>query len=406
MIIILTISLVGMIGTACGSEKKDATGSVKEVQIATIKKEKMVNLSEISGSLKAADEATISFEVNGVILSLNKKEGDTVKVGETLATLDKKEYMEKLNQADASVMQAQASLNQVRNGSRPQEIAQQKANVESLTAVYEKAAKDLQNAELLFKSGAISKNDYENAQNQAITSEKNLEYAKQGYAMMLDGSRQEVIDQAVAQYDAELSSKQQAALTLEKTELKAPINGIVIEKDQSQGQLVQAGTSIYKIGNLDMLKVTLPVPDRDISLWKLGDKVNLKLNDTSKQGIVTKIFPSTNESTGTIGVEVSVQNPNHDWVQGQVVNCLHEVEGEEGLFVPVESVINTGDGKCYVFLASGGKAVKTEVRVGTMFNNKFQITSGLKEGDTLVVKGADRLFNNDSIKAVGGDKND
>lgn len=398
LIMIITI-------TACGKKSdKTVTADLKEVETAVVKKEKMSNLSELSGTLSSKDEVTISFEVGGRITSLNKKEGDTIKIGDTLAALDDRDYLEKVKQANAGVQQSEATLDQVNNGARPQEIVQAKASIESLTAVYEKAASDLQRSESLYKSGYISKNDYENVQNQATTSKNNLESAKQSYSMIIEGARQEVKDQAVAGYAVALSSKEQVSLALEKTVLKASINGIVMEKYPSQGQLIGSGTPVYKIGNMDTLESILPVPDHEINLWKVGDKVNLTLYKTSKEGVVTNIFPSTNQGTGTISVEVSIPNPNHDWLPGQVVDCLHNAEGREGIFIPVEAVINTGNGKPYVFLAQGNKGKKVEVTIGNINNNKFEITSGIKEGDPLIVKGADRLFNNDPIKIVGGDK--
>lgn len=390
--------------TACSKKSDKTAAELKEVETAAVKKEKMSNLSELSGTLSSKDEVTISFETGGRIISLNKKEGDPIKIGDTLAALDDRDYLERVRQATAGVQQAEASLNQATNGARPQEIAQGKASVESLTAVYEKAASDLQRSETLYKSGYISESDYENVQNQATTSKNNLESAKQSYSMAIEGARQEQKDQAVAGYALALSSKEQASLVLEKTVLKSSIAGVIMEKYPSQGQLIGAGSPVYKIGNIDTLKAIFPVPDHEINLWKVGDKVNLTLYKTSREGAVTNIFPSTNQGTGTISVEVNIPNPNHDWVPGQVVDCLHNAEGTDGLFVPVEAVINTGNGKPYVFLAEGNKAKKVEVTIGTISNNKLEITSGLKEGDSLIVKGADRLFNNDPIKKIGGDK--
>jgi multidrug resistance efflux pump len=52
--------------------------------------------------------------------------------------------------------------------------------------------------------------------------------------------------------------------------LKAPISGVVLEKFVSNGQMVNAGSSIYRLGRTDQLKVLLPVPDKEIKEWKAG----------------------------------------------------------------------------------------------------------------------------------------
>ncbi|TEB07775.1 Swarming motility protein SwrC [Pelotomaculum schinkii] len=99
--------------------------------------------------------------------------------------------------------------------------------------------------------------------------------------------------------------------------------------------------------------------------------------------------------TGTISVEVEVPNPRRDWFPGQVVKASRTAAMKEGLFVPVEAVLSRGEEKPYVFLAVGDKAVKTFVTTGELFNNHLEILSGVKDGDQVVVKGADRLFDGD-----------
>ncbi|TGU97317.1 efflux RND transporter periplasmic adaptor subunit, partial [Mesorhizobium sp. M00.F.Ca.ET.186.01.1.1] len=150
------------------------------------------------------------------------------------------------------------------------------------------------------------------------------------------------------------------------------------------------------------LKVVLPVPDREIATWKEGEVVSLDLYDQKRDGKVTKIFPATNQSTGTIGVEVQIANPAHDWFAGQVVKATKTIKGQVGIYVPVEAVISRGKDDAHVFVDAAGKALKTKVEIGQIASDKLEIKSGLKEGDQLIVKGVDRLFDGDPIEATGG----
>ncbi|WP_019121020.1 efflux RND transporter periplasmic adaptor subunit [Brevibacillus massiliensis] len=394
-----------MLVTACssqGSDSADSLRDVKKVQVTQVKREPSVRTFELSGTLEPSEEATVSFEVPGRLVELGRSEGDKVKAGEVLARVDTSDLSLQLARANAGVEQAGASLAEVTNGAREQEIAQAKAALDKATVAYNQAKSDYERFEVLYQQDAISQNDYENMKNRLVLAEKDLQTAEQAYSLVTQGARQEVREQTRSAYDLAVIAKEQAALSLDKTRLKAPIEGTVIAKYSSVGELINAGTPIYKIGNIDALKVVLPVPDKEIAAWRTGDSVTLELYGEKREGTVSKIYPATNQSTGTIGVEVSVPNPQHDWYAGQVVVAHRKLAGSPSIFVPVEAVISRGEEKPFVFLAVDGKAVKTHVTIGELHDNKLEISSGLQEGDSLIVKGVDRLFDGDPVESAGG----
>ena len=77
-------------------------------------------------------------------------------------------------------------------------------------------------------------------------------------------------------------------------------------------------------------------------------------------------------------------------------------EAREGIFVPAGAVINRGEAKPYVFLVTDGKAVKRSVTIGDLFGGQMEVTSGLEPGETLVIRGAHRLFEGDGVVLPGG----
>jgi RND family efflux transporter MFP subunit len=276
---------------------------------------------------------------------MGPKEGDQVGTGQFLARIDATEY-------SIEVAKSENALEKARVG-------------------YQKAKDDFARMEQLYNQGALSKSDFESAQNSFTVAEKDFLLARQAYDLV--GGRG-------------------------KDRLGSPLAGTVIARLASVGQVVAAGTPVYRIGQIENLKVILPVPDHQIARWKAGDSVTLLLYEDTREGKVTRVYPATSQGTGTIGVEVSLPNPQHDWHPGQVVRARFAAESREGLFLPVEAVLNHGLDKPYVFLVSGDKAVKTPVTTGDLFNNQLEITSGIKPGDQVVVKGADMLFDGNTIK--------
>lgn len=319
----------------------------KLVAISAVEIGQQNRYTELSGTLQAGEETQVSFEIGGVIAELLHRAGDQVRVGEIMARVDSTDYSVRLVQAESGLDKARVN--------------------------HQQAGDNFARLEQLYSAGAISASDYEAAQHFLTVAESDLNQTQQAYDL-LQG----------------------------KLSLAAPVTGTVIARLAATGELVSPGTPIFRIGQLDPLKVILPVPDHEIALWRVGQDVTLTLYGKSRQGKVTRIIPVANQGTGTIGVEVSVANPGRDWFPGQVVVAGRATAAKTGLFVPAGAVINRGEDKPFLFVAVDGKAVKRPVTTGELFGNQLEILSGLDEGEQLVVKGAELLFDGDSIEQPGG----
>lgn len=171
--------------------------------------------------------------------------------------------------------------------------------------------------EQLYKNGAISETEFESAKNAFELADKDYAEAQETYSLVKEGARTEDISATNASYQGAMVTRDQAAATLAKTEVKAPIQGTVLAKMADVGQLASSGAPVYRIGNIQQLKTVLPVPDKDISAWKVGDEVEIRLYEDKRVGKVTTIYPATNEQTGTISVEVVIDNTKKIGLQGK-----------------------------------------------------------------------------------------
>lgn len=346
----LLLGLIGSLTLSGCSGNEEAQQSpeqvVKQVQLTPVASLSIENRTDLASLLEASEETLVAFEVGGKVLELLREEGDEVQLGERLASLDSSEY---------DLQQAQA------------EIALNNANI-----AYQQALDSFNRVKSLYEAGAAAEADFENARDRLAVAENGKQLAERSLA-----------------------------LASGKDWLKAPVQGVVLNKLVSKGQLVAAGTPAYRLGRINELKVLLPVPDYEIKEWRLGDTLTLTLYGESREGRVTNINPATNKGTGTIGVEVKLPNPKHDWHPGQMVQVSKKSNGEEGMFVPVQSVINRGEKEPYVFVAIDGKAVKKSVQIGTISGQYLEITAGLTMGEQVVSRGADRLFDGDRIETGG-----
>lgn len=460
-LIVLTLSL-SIAVAGCSSPGKDATlGSAAQpivVRTAVVQSAPLHTAYNLSGTLQAYEEYTLAFQNGGTVASASLPVGTAVQKGNVMARLDDADYKLQLAQATASILEAQAGIenaqanlqtaasaiqsadagiigaranvNKVNKGARAQEKQQAQATVDKAQSAYNKAKADSERIQKLFEAGAATAADNENARLNATSALKDLEQAKESLSLLLEGATAEDHQsaqasfqdalagkskalaageqakasqkQASANYEKALVAKGQAELALSRTRLLSPVNGVILAKSVNTGDLVASGQAIYRIGSIDRLKVLLPVPDNEIRDWKKGQEVNVVLYEESRQGTISNIYPSTSTNTGTVNVEVVINNPQRNWLPGQVIKAANQVTDKNGILIPAEAVINTGN-KPYVFKDIKGKAVKTPVELGDqVVENQLQIVSGLREGERIVVKGAGSLFDGNPIKAEEG----
>ncbi|MEE4564810.1 efflux RND transporter periplasmic adaptor subunit [Paenibacillus polymyxa] len=457
--VMLTITVL-VTGCSANHSASEEVAQARDANVAVkvLAKEPLSTVYDLSGTLQAYEERAITFEINGRVKSASLEPGASVTKGSVIAQLDQSDYQLQLSQAKTSIQEAQAaiknseagiqsaksssesaearvesaqaSLRKVNNGARSQEIAKTKTIVDKAQNAYNKAKDDASRVHQLYEAGAATQSDKENAQLQLLSAEKDLESARESLSLQLEGATVEDRDVAQAslkeafagqssasaallqakaskeQAEAALEkaklAKEQAELALSRTTLSSPFNSVILGKEIESGELVTSGQTVYRLGSIDKLKVLLPVPDSEIQDWKKGQKVNITLYDKTRTGTVSAIYAATNANTGTINVEVVIPNSSHDWLPGQVVKAARELSEKQGLLVPVEAVIRTGN-QPYVFKKVGDKAIKTNIKLGNqMSNNKLLVVSGLSEGDRIVIKGASSLFDGDTIQSTGG----
>ncbi len=227
----------------------------------------------VSGNVEVT-EVNIGFKIPGRVVALLTDEGRTVRIGEKIAVLDSAEYESQVNQNRAIVRNAEATL--------------------------DKARKDYERADVLYRNGAIS-------------------------------SQQ--MDVAKTTSDVTLSQVQQAAAALKTSEVKlkdtviySPAAGVVLRKNVEAGETVSAGTPVYTIGDLDNPWVKVYVQEAKLGLVKLGQKAEIRTDSYPGkiyEGTVTYIsseaeFTPKNVQTQeervklVYGVKVSVKNVNDE----------------------------------------------------------------------------------------------
>ncbi|MDA8079882.1 MAG: efflux RND transporter periplasmic adaptor subunit [Nitrospiraceae bacterium] len=283
----------------------------------------------LSGNVEVT-EVDAGFKYAGRIIELPVEEGQKIKQGERLAALDSGELESQALQGRAYLDEARTKLDELKSGSRPQEVEQAKANVRYTDADLSKARKDNERAEILFKNGAISAQTMDAAKKTYDSAVSQYQKALEALSLVKEGARKEQI--TAAQYRVKQSEAGLRAFEerLKDTVIYAPVSGVILRKNVERGETVAPGIPVCTIGDIDNPWIKVYVKEDKLGMIKLGQKANISVDSypaKSYNGIVTYIsseaeFTPKNVQTQeervklVFGVKVRVKNSNDELKPG------------------------------------------------------------------------------------------
>jgi HlyD family secretion protein len=215
-------------------------------------------------------QVNLSFKVDGRIEEVLVDEGDTVKAGQVIATLDKRYFHDELRVARAARDNLAAVLARLKHGSRPEEIAEARAQLAQQRANLTLARGNRKRGEELAPGGAISKEELDQRRQTVGASEANVEYFQQALRLAEIGPRQEDIDAASAQLAQQEASIIQTERRLADSDLVAPSDGFILTRAQERGAIVPAGTTVFTLTLASPVWVRTYVNERDLGLISPG----------------------------------------------------------------------------------------------------------------------------------------
>jgi HlyD family secretion protein len=342
----------------------------------------------VSGNIEL-EEVNIAFKTSGKLIERTVTEGDNVTKGEVIARLDKDQLLRQRDREVATLAEDQAQLAQSRTslefqtqsteadldsrkadltsyqskldelkaGSRPQELAQATASTAAAEAEYQRAKSDWERSQQLHKDDDISTSQYEQSKKAFDSAQANLDQARQHEELVKEGSRKEDVDQAQAQVihakanvrggeanvlnvrrsqeditakEAEIDrEKAQIALIdsqLSDTTAISPINGVVLVKSTDVGEVIAPGTSVVTVGDLDHPWLRAYIKEPDLSRVKLGAHVTVRTDAaagktfngkiafiSSEAEFTPKQIQTTEERVKLVyRVKIDIDNPQHE----------------------------------------------------------------------------------------------
>ena len=272
-------------------------------------------------------QVSLAFNGSDRVKDILVQEGEAVEAGQILARLDTTTLNLQLMQAKAQLAVQQQSLQRLKNGSRPEEINQAKANLNAAQADAQYATQQFQRMQSVHAStdqNAVSKSDLEAARARYQSAQAKAIVAQNNYRLTQAGPRKEDIDAAAAQTDA---GKAQVALLeqrLKDAELKAPIAGVVRSRLIEVGDMVSPQKAAFTIALTQPKWIRIYIPETDLSRIHPGGVMNVQIDGLKDSlsgtvGYISSVAEFTPKTVQTqelrtslvYEVRVQVDDPNN-----------------------------------------------------------------------------------------------
>lgn len=304
-------------------------------------KEKNISELTIYGNVDIR-QVNLSFRVPGRIEKMFFDEGNTVKAGQIVATLDSKTYIDDLNISKAELQSAKANLLKLKNGSRTQDIKSAKATVNEREATYKKACLLYQRQKDVINKGAVSLQTIDDSEAFAKEAQARLESAKEQLKLLEEGFRYEDILQAEAQVELAQARLDSAKTNLDDTKIIAPNEGSFLTRVQEPGAIVSSGSPVYTLSLKFPVWIRTYVEEPD--LGKIAPDMKAEIftdsnSDKSYEGYIGFISPvaeftpknveTTELRTDLVyRLRVVINNPDEGLKQGMPVTVKINLENK------------------------------------------------------------------------------
>ena len=362
--------LLSLMLLACEEGGKGAPGSSgpREVVIIKLEPRREVYTTALAGRIASFQVAEVRPQVGGILQQRLFTEGADVKAGQALYQIDPATYEAALDSAQAALMKAEANVTPARlKAERFRELLAIKA---------------------------VSKQEYDDAQ--------------------------AAFKQAEADVAVNRAAVKTARINLEYTKVRSPISGRIGKSAFTPGALVtanqaQALTSVRQLdpvyvditqSSQDLLRLRAQFTNGELRSAAEEAPVRLKLENGAMyphEGRLQFTDVSVDESTGMVSLRALFPNPEHILLPGMYVRAvIAEGVDENALLVPQRALRRDPKGQAFVLLVDGGGKVDVRlVDVGRTVGDSWQVLSGLKPGDRVIVEGGQNVRPGMSVKIRG-----
>ena len=376
-----------------------------------------------TGYIVAHHTINVNSKVTGRLAWIGVEKGDKVKEGQVLVRLEDQEFRANYEQAKGAVENAQAYLEELQHGSRPEEIQEAQHNLDEARATLANDKLTLERTKELAGSGVVSRQQLDDATAKFEADQERANSLQKAFQLTKIGPRPEELLRAQGALAQTQGALDYAKSQLDATVIRAPVTGTILDRTAEKGELITAQFasaaaggpqgSVVSLADLNDLQVELDIAQADFARLSPAQKGIVTTDaypDKTYDGQIAQISPEANRQKATVQVKVQVLNPGkYPGVQlrpemNATVRFLANEQPKDakepaGVFVP-STAMRDRDGKKVVYLAYGGKAVVREIHIVSQ-RADGALVDGLVGGESVITTAPATLKDGDKIKIKG-----
>ncbi len=367
-----------------------------------------------TGYIVAAHKIEVAAKVIGKVNWIGVDKGDHVREGQVLVRLEDDEYQAQLMQAKGQLANLQARLDEALHGSRPEEIAQAQANLDSAKADLADAKVTLDRTKELIRENLTPKQSLDDAQSRYDGAIHKVNSLQKAFELVKLGPRQEEIDALRGQVQQAQGALAYAENQLSDTIIRAPVTGTILERAVEKGEFVTtsfvgdrgAKGYVVSLADLNDLEVELDISQNDFAKLHSGQHGIVTTDafpDRKYEGFIKEISPEANRQKATVQIKVKIVKPDEylrpemnasvAFVAERRPESASSASAKPVVLIPSSAV---RDGA--VFVLFDGKALRRAVKTGAANGASVRIEDGLIGGEDLIVAPPPTLKDGDRVR--------
>lgn len=408
--ILLSILVGGVIWYMAPRQLEAESPSPNQQKQPPLVKVEPVQETSISRSLVLTGEVV---PTNAVVITSMKegriefcpwREGDAVQSGETLVTIDRDVHRAEVQSAKAVLELAQAKLDDLLAGTRPEEIQKAEANLRRCQATLEEARQSYERQAALIEKEFTSQDAVDKTRERMEVAEADLNAAEDTLAMLKKGPTDTQISVQKAAVGEAAARLALAEAHLAECVITAPFDGIISKVHVRPGDTASVRAALVDLYDPSSLVIRFSVPEEHAYSVERGMTVKVLLDAMSERTFaveITRIYPELDAAMRTRTVEASLVDSVEMAPHSFARLTLEFTHADATLGIPVEAMVVSPDGQRFAYVVEDGKAVRRQLSVGIEDGARVQVLSGLKAGDKIAVAGNELLRPGMPVRVAG-----
>ncbi|MEZ5944171.1 MAG: efflux RND transporter periplasmic adaptor subunit [Planctomycetaceae bacterium] len=378
------------------------------VMVEPVISQEVRSQTNVVGTVTARRTSVVASGAEGKVNQFLVRVGDVVAENQDLSILNMVTTDLGIEEAQQVLVEQEQRLEELQNGSRPEEIEAARGRMEAARVTRDIAARKLARSIRLVDMGAINQDDLDDARERSEAADRLFDAAKATFDLVVQGTRREEIAQGKARLEAQKRQVDYLIAEKGKRTTHAPFAGVIVEEHTEAGQWLSKADSVVTLADLlDEVFVIANIEQRNLSNVELGAKVRVEIEAASVhdwEGTIVSLVPRSAWESGsrTFPVKVSIKNrllTSGDrsfpaLTEGMFARVFFEGPPREAVLVHKNCIIRSENGS-KVFVALGDtepKAKPVMIQEGDAFGDYVEVTDGsLSVGDRVVSEGAERL---------------